>query len=310
MRPLPDRPASWSWIESASGEGGTAVRIVGSGDGGTGGVSPSGVPAGAWFRGSEISNGLVDSAADSSFLRKSEESVSMIRNSPGSDPASAGGGGMNTSSSALSCGPRAGISPVYSRNESFSSLSSSREDRASRVSLPGPGSSSTEGGDSSIPPSGNKGLSKAVSTSARGAGGGSSCDSTGSGAKGSCSLSTGGGVTPSTGEGPRSVSRSRGRMLSMAASTSSRGGPGAFGSGSRRTALRSKSSLPTGGDGLADGISLFMTMIVSPHFRQRMRAPFPLILDSSNLKRARQAWHSMIIVAPPSSFPGYAPTRL
>ena len=43
-------------------------------------------------------------------------------------------------------------------------------------------------------------------------------------------------------------------------------------------------------------MSLFMTMIASPHYRQRMRAPFPLIRDSSSLKRALQAWHSMIIM--------------
>ena len=101
------------------------------------------------------------------------------------------------------------------------------------------------------------------------------------------------GTTGSSGAGgcAISVSRALSGTLSNAAAASSRGGRGGLFSGSWRIARRSKRSFSAGEDIFGWGISLFMTMIDPPHFRHRMRAPFPLILDSSNRNRAWQAWH-------------------
>jgi hypothetical protein len=207
-----------------------------------------------------------------------------------------------------------------SRNGSavFSSGSPSTA-RRSKSSLPtgGDAGSSTAGG--SLSSSENRGLSMAVSISSRdrsvsagscvnvsrsrsseggvskavvmapGGGSGAASGSTGSCVEASCSGAVGDAVSSTAGGGIRPASRSWSRMLLKAVSTSLRGGAGVFFSGFSSTVRRSKKSSPARGDTTGGGMSLFMTMIDSPHLRQRMRAPFPVILDSSNLKRVRQA---------------------
>src|SRR3990172_12066033 len=150
--------------------------------------------------------------------------------------------------------------------------------------------------------------SKAVSISSRERRAGASRGSAGFSAISSRAFSYGGGKKFSPRRVPGPVSGSGEKTLSNAVSTSSRGDPGAFCSGASRSARRSKSSLAAGGEGGVVGMSLFMTMMDSPHFRQRMRAPLPLIRDSSSLKRARHAWHSMIILLPPRPFPASSQT--
>src|SRR3990172_10039175 len=145
--------------------------------------------------------------------------------------------------------------------------------------------------------------SKAVSISSRERRAGASRGSAGFSAISSRAFSSGGGEKISSRRVTGPVSGSVEKTLSNAVSTSSRGDPGPFCSGASRSARRSKSSLAAGGEGGGGGVSLFMTMMDSPHFRQRMRAPLPLIRDSSSLKRARHAWHSMIILLPLRPFP-------